>query len=1243
MNFNKESTPWQCCQWILKNIMRTILFLFVTVVFAIKPDPGFSQVTQIEINSDMNVSIEQLFELIEKEVGYDFFYNSAHIENAPIQQLKRGKVKVAELLQKSLATVGCSFKFNGDTVVVQKKKGRKKQLQETFTISGRVTDEEGNPIIGAAVVISKDDSTDSTASLDLFTRGTETDIDGNFTLKVALGETLSVFYLGYIALRIKIEDKRTDYQISLKKSVNTLDEVVLTGYTNIQKEKSVAAASKITKRDINRQKAINLSDRLEGISPGLLINPVSPPGGQRRTEITLRGISTFDSPNNNNTGAVDALNSLNRQPLVVLDGFPYEGPLNDIDPQTIETIDILRDAAATTLWGIRASNGVIVITTKRGRGTLEDPTISISSNLTIGTTQNLNQLSLASAAETIAIYSNALELDPNNQISAIFDDNSFAPGLSFINLNPFEQIWADFFNPNGGISETERDTRLQQLSNNNVLRDFEKFLLAPGLIRENSLSIQGGAPNATYSFTVTHVNEDRPDLGDQFRRLNLSLTTNFEISQKLRAVLDVSLTSSKTNDNGIGTSALTSGNILIFDRLVNEDGSPRDIRNVYTGFQDEFLALGFEDSSFNPILDQRLRDNETTGFNLRMAAGLNYNLFDWLTADIRYQYNKITDITNNNNDVRLFETRINNNNFITVPIGNGNNFVQRDVPFGGTLERSVNNTVNTVARGSLNFNKNFNEAHTVSALLGMEISENKVDLTRRTFFGYNDRTGVSDTSFDPRNIDSPLPGFAIPSFLSGFIPINFNNTFQPEILSRAISTFGNIGYSYKSKYNLNLSGKIDQTTAFGINQRLSKPLLWAIGGSWNIAKEGFFKPEWVNSLKLRGSYGVNGNLRRGQTTAVVIGFDNNNFVNDRDFARIVSSGNPNLTFEETTTINLGIDFGLFNNRLQGSLDVYDRQSENLLVPFNINETFGQSGSVLRNNGSISNQGVEFNVNIDFLRNTAVTWNANFNIAYNKNEVLSFSRNTFTDSNTLLTSVENGGQQLIGEDISSQLRYEWAGLDAQGNPQVFDENGEIRSFTENTPSIDALVTTKPFVAPGFGGYRNTINYKGFSLSFLAAFKFGHVFQESLDNKFPSGESGVFHSDVANAWKLPGDQLVTDIPALPTNIVDLNSQNRRIFFTRSNYRLQNAAFVRLRDVTLGYTLNNRATESIGLRNVRFTFQARNLGIIWRANDLGLDPESIPFSTQDFSVNDSFPQAFRPGILPPLTLVFGVNLNF
>ncbi len=611
---------------------------------------------------------------------------------------------------------------------------------------------------------------------------------------------------------------------------------------------------------------------------------------------------------------------------------------------------------------------------------------------------------------------------------------------------------------------------------------------------------------------------------------------------------------------------------------------------------------------------------------------------------MKYQYNRIESNIENNKGLDLYEIRRGNNSYITAynEAGSG---VERAVPYGGVLEKQSTVNTNHVARGSLNLFKTIAENHVVSGVAGMEASSNTYTFNQQTFVGWDDRTGTYDALFD-HNQFAPY-GSINESILGG--AYHGNNSFIPEILSRSVSAFSNLGYSYKAKYNIEGSAKVDQATAFGINKRLSKNIYWAISGSWNIAKEDFFNVKWVDALKFRASLGKNGNLRRGQTTATTIKYGSSDTYTGKPDASIDSWGNPNLAPEETTTLNFGLDFTIFN-RVTASFDVYSKQSRNLMVNQNTNPSYGL-GSVYVNEGEISNKGVELSIKADVIKSSDFKWTADLNFSYNKNKVLKYGDRDETSATSYYYDVQSGRTKLIGEDVSSQVRFDWAGLNDNGDPQIRLRDGSVITYTDPefaNVSQDEMIATKPFIAPVFGGLNNILKYKNFTLNVFFTFKFGHVFQENLEVKYPQAASSIDwvktkQKDVANAWKQAGDEATTDIPAQARNSAEFNSYDRRYIFTMSDYALHSAAHIRLKDITLWYELDKNFVSKIGFKRASLMFQARNLGLIWAANDADIDPESVPFSGREITFGGSFPQAYRPGVKVPASFVLGLKFEF
>ena len=1231
---------------LLIMMMRFFIFLFCMTLFSMNPNNAISQNSKIKIESDRTLSVDEVFDLIMTQTNYKFVYQEGIFAGFPKIRIKKGIVRTSKLLKRSLFDGNLDVMITKSNTILIKKKATSEKLQEQ--LKGVVSDEAGEPLAGVSIYLKNDP-----------TKGWSTNFDGEFAIVVPVGKTIIFSHVGFVTQEhVLTSALGNTLNITLKEALNKLDKVVITGYTKTKKTVSSAAASKITKKQINRQVTTNLDQKLEGMVSGLSIASVTPDGGENRLEIIIRGRSTIDEPvsNNDESERRQARDFANRQPLIVVDGFPYEGHFNDIDSETIEMLDVLKDAVATALWGNRASNGVIVITTKRG--VAGKANISFTSRLITGTKQDLEGLGLASSAETIKVLSAYQELEGlgfSNRLRNIANGTR-----KYGNVNAFENIWLLYHR--GSITEGERDAQLMNLGQVDNHSDFQNNLLRSGIVYQNSLSVRGGSEEIRYSFVGSHVNEERPDVGDDFNRLNLALTTNLKLSEKLSANLDVALATSNQENNGIGSSALFTGAetaVKRFSRLTDNAGNPLSILGVNSEDVNDFNTAGFDRATYNPILDQKLRDNSIKGLNLRLSAGLNYKITYWLGLDLKYQHNRMRTTTRNNKGVNLFETRRNNNSYIT-DINSANGIV-RAVPYGGTLERNENLTVNNIYRGALSFNKAFNGVHTLSALAGMEVEESVFNGNRQHFVGYDDRTGQFNNNFN-------LSEYGSRGTISGTVlgTGNFRNRefFDEDIINRNISSFTNFGYNYKDKYNFEISGKINQATAFGLKVKLRKPLLWGTGISWNIHKENFFKANWVDELKLRLSYGVNGSIRRGLTSVTTIRLAIRNRLNGQPYALVNRPGNKSLSFEETTTKNIGLDFGLFK-RIRGSVEVYERLSENLFTPNEISSTYGQGTQIFANNGKISNTGFELQLTTDIIDTENLKWNTNVNYSYNKNEVIAFGvDNSSFNAGTYSIVYRNGAEKRIGQPLSSQVRYNWAGLDDEGNPQIYDKDLNVIGFKEfpevyNDLDSDALVSTKPFVAPSFGGMTNTFTYKKFTLSFLMTYKFGHVFQEDLNKKYPylslGGGHDAFHEDIANAWENPGDENTTDIPAIPRTknsfeffpvfklIHGENGGLRRTMFTDSNLFMHDAAFVRLKDITLNYQLDKEFVKDLGINSVNFLFQARNLGLLWTANDQNIDPESVPLSGRSITFGRSFPIAFRPGIKIPVSLVFGVKLNF
>jgi TonB-linked SusC/RagA family outer membrane protein len=1214
--------------------MKIVLFLILA--FSLSTSAGvYSQNQRVSLEFEDATILDVLNE-IKDQTGISFFYNDENLAELEVINLDASDMRVDEVLEKIFENTGLEYVFEDEVILIVEKIETAPEVevqQEKKTIKGKVTDDQGIPLPGVSVVIKGTNT------------GVATNIDGEYSLEFEQENVVLVYsFVGMTPQEIVYNGQQI-INLELKADTESLSEVVITGYTKTSKVRQSSSSTKISSASIERQATNNLDESLEGLSTGLQLRSVNTDGGQEQLEIILRGISTFDHNADNDDTEIQRINSLNRQPLIVLDGFPYEGPFNDIDKSIIESIDVLKDAAATALWGLRASNGVIVITTKRGK--MGKASVEYTGSVTLTSRPDLSTLGLASSQDVIDLKSNYNLLNPtiNTAYSAInyqkepswWDPTTEQFNLKYAPLDAFEMIWANYYA--GNIDESQRDAQLNTLGQHNVLNQFEDQFLRQGLVTQNSIRVSGGEKMVNYSFTASHQSQKRTDKGDEMERLNASLATDIKINDKLSFVIDGGLAINKTELNGIGMAALYTGGlqqINVYDDLSG------NVRDIYPDYKEEFLDKGFDPINYNPGMDRKLKDNYSKNVNLRLALGLKYDINSWLSADVKYQINTIENSIENLQSTQLFDMRYKQNGYITaIDEGNGAG-VTRAVPYGDWLDYSLSKNINTVIRGSLNLHKVIQDDHVISGVFGMEATESKHTSNQQRFLSYSEKTGLYDMTWDKTQFMSNN-GRINDSYLTYGTFSNVDQ-FLPSDKSRTIASFSNLGYSYKAKYNLEASMKIAQASAFGINKKLSKNLYWAVSGSWNINKESFMDYNWLNSLKLRASYGVNGNMRRGLTTRTTIAYQAFDWLNQEQYARIDQVGNPNLAPETTNTMNLGLDFAAWN-RLRVSLDVYSKRSSDLLVVEKINNTFG-TGDLLRNKGEILNKGLEFSISADIIKKNDFSWNSTLNFSYNKNTVEKYGDRIFTSASVYYSDVNQGRTKLIGEDVSAEVRYRWAGLDENGNPQVYDKNNNIIGYQDieayNAMDQDDLVKTKPFIAPIFGGVYNTFQYKNWSLSTSLSYKFGHVFQENLSSKYPyyrTGDLNAWSEDIANAWTIENQH--TNIPAAPRNVEETNA-NRMNMFIRSDYGLMDASYIRMNEVSVKYDFGNQF-KKVGIEKASLMFQVRNLGLLWTANSKEIDPESIPFVGTSLVSERNFVNEFRPGLKTPVSYVVELKLKF
>ncbi|MDN3493389.1 SusC/RagA family TonB-linked outer membrane protein [Winogradskyella bathintestinalis] len=1158
---------------VLIVIMKTFLLLVSTAMFSFTSNDLFSQSTKIVINQDKIVTVDEVFEIIKAQTNdYMFIYREDLFRDLPSIKLKKGVIGLNRLLNKTLSGSKLDIIVTkNNTILLKAKKSKYKQQEQE--VKGRVKDVEGLPLPGVTVHVKG-------TSI-----GVITNIDGYYKISVPHPENVLVFSsLGYTLQEITVNEQDV-INVTMEEKTSALEEVVLTGYQKLNKERSTGSFVKLNQRELDNRITSNVLDKIVSITPGLLQGS----DGQ----LSIRGTSTFYG---------------SKDPLIVVDGFPLgTNSYRTVNPEDVESVTVLKDAAASSIWGVRAANGVIVITTKSNK---ESKTkISFSSFLSTQNQMDYNSMPLASVQNIVDYEYNGYK-----------NGNLFLSDNIYNNYSDVAFIYLD--EVAGNITSTEARSRLNQLGSYNIIDENAEHFLRSRVEQQYNLSISGGSKLMDYYFstfynkTLYNLQESNAD------RLNLNSKNTFKISDKFNVLLNTNLTFSNSSNQGGDARGLRA-----YQRLTDENGAYIPVNtSVSQRVKDQVIGLGFLDWNYNPIQDREFIDNNSKRFDGRFQIGAEWNIIKGLewNSSFQYEYSHFVDVNYNKEGSYRSRDIYNQytSTFRTLDPVTGNEFItginQHHFPKGGIYKEGNTTYKNYNVRNQLNIDVNpFNDSHEINAIVGSEIQEFVVEGSNTgDIYGFSDDTyfgtpinfnRVEDFKGIQRNNPSGIP----------------TKTFEKD---RFVSFFANAGYNYLNKYSFTASARIDQTNLFGQDPKYKYKPLWSVGGAWVISKENFFQSNFVDFLKVRATYGFNGNIDKGTSPFLRIEVLPPDFNVPFPKAIIVSPANPLLRWEQTEITNIGLDFGLFKSRVSGSLEFYWKSSTDLLMEKDLDPSLGFDRAFV-NAGAMKNKGVDIDLKVKVLDGENLKFNTNFNLGFNKNEVVKFESGTYTARQLI-----NRDALVVGEDLNSIYSYQWQGLTNTGQMQVLDMNGNVVEINENTDinevlenDSDVVVNSGTRIPKFYGGAQFFVDYKGFNLSAYFSYKFGHSFYRptvSYGTNVAAFNTRFVHEDLNDRWQNPGDENITDVLASPTTN---NDSNRMSIYLNSNHLVEDASFVNLDQISVGYQLPERFTQPIGIEGMSFNFQVTNIGNVWTANKFNIDPEN----------------SFAPNREPNYTL--GLRFNF
>jgi TonB-linked SusC/RagA family outer membrane protein len=1165
-------------------IYKSLLIMKLTVILLIT---GFLQFglaasgQRVSLNA-RNQTLEQVFKDIRSQTGFDFILDTKEINTANRVNVKLANATLEDALDQILKGSQLSYTIQEKAIIIRTKPpGLFDKLSTVIsnivrdlTIKGRVVDNEGKPLPNASIRVKGKSVV------------TNTNSEGEFEIKgVDEDAVLLVSYVGYKMLEIALKDAVMPLEIKLNVQTGELQEVKITyntGYQELNKERSTGSFVQIDNELFNRRVSRNLLDRITDVTSGLVFNPFMNVANNR-SGITIRGISTINA---------------NMQPLIVVDDFPYDGDIGNINPNDVLNVTVLKDAAAAAIWGVKAGNGVIVITTKRGKFN-QKSSIQFNANVTVGQKPRIFDVPMMNSKQVIEYEKGLFNTGYYNDYDDLYPSFDYFPAVP----KAIELMLAQRLNT---ISLTQLNEELAVLEQNDVRKDYDKYLNQNSINQQYATNFSGGSDNYNYYASVGYDKSRSTAVRDEDQRLSIRLNNTFRPIKSLEISGFVAYTQTSSNPNGyfMGLPNGSAG-ISPYSKLSDENGNHLAIsqagNNPRMAYTDTASYPALLDWGYRPLDELANANYAIKQMDSRLGLGVKYAILPYLNAEVKYQYQY-----SNTKQKQLYneDTFFTRNLINQYMAGTPQNPVY-PIPLGGILDLSHNALISNSLRGQLNFLKKIND-HDINFIAGTEIRESNNDFDRTRKFGFNNNTN----EFLPVDY---LTQYLIRASGGGSQKTPYADGILGSI-NRFLSYYANGSYVYKDKYLFSASGRVDGSNFYGVkaNQRIVP--LWSVGFGYIVSKENFYTIDWLSYLKLRATYGYNGNTNNTAAAYSTINYGRNNYTNVQS-ASLQSPPNPQLRWERVKMLNLGVDFELGNRILSGTIEYYKKNGIDLIGPI---ATFPSSGvaSYTGNNASLKGKGIDVTLNSTNINSSAVRWVTNFIFSYATDKVTDYNFKPTLASDFL----SSDNIPVIGQPLYKLYSYKWGGL----NPL----NGAPRGILADTIAAFDMVTSKSLPAdllysgrttPNvFGSLRNTFSYHNFSLSFNITYKFGYYFRRNSISygNILTGWGG--HGDYDQRWKKSGDESFTDVPS-----VYYGSGNRDVMYLRSSVLIEKGDHIRLQDIRLSYDLN-RVDKLSFIRNAQLFVYANNLGIIWRANNFNLDP--------DYRV-----------IPPSRTVSIGVNMNF
>ncbi|MBL1411225.1 SusC/RagA family TonB-linked outer membrane protein [Sphingobacterium faecale] len=998
-----------------------------------------------------------------------------------------------------------------------------------------------------------------------------TDSDGQFNLPAEV-DSIRISKVGY-RTEVFVIDANTPLIFTLTSYSQFIEEVqVFTGYQGLTKERQTGSFVLVDNKSLERRSSADIMSRLEDRATGLLFDK-RPTGS---SSFYVRGQSTINSED---------------RPLIILDNFPYEGDLKQINPNDIESVTILKDAAAASIWGARAGNGVVVLRTKQAR---------------IGQRTAVDFKNYYSITEKPDLRANKNYLPSEPYIDVeryLFGNGYYADkerDLTYPVLSPVIELLIS--QRENAITADELESQLNLLKQLDFRDELSRHVYRQRGDLQSALNIRAGSDRLAYSFSAG-FDKNRSEIkhmGD--KRVDLSLSSQFNIIPKLTYHNTFSYVTAKNTYDSYVVQNLYGAMAIAppYQRLQDEQGNSsmlwKDYRQRYIH---ERRAEGYPDWAFYPLEDLKNQKNRVENNDIRINNTLRYALIQGLDIEVHYQYDRQSLDDRSMQDQDLYATR----DLI-------NRFAQKDdtrfiypVPLGGILDQRRQVRTTHSGRGQTSLNRQWGE-HSLAGILGAEWRKGRYDADGNRLYGYNDNL-LTFSSVDyqgyymmnPQNYEGKIPNT---SFLNGKI-------------DRFVSYYGNVGYDLKGRYMLSVSARKDASNIFGVRTNQKGVPLWSSGLSWNLSNEPWYDLKQLPYIKIRTTYGLSGNVNRS-LTAYSTGYYSVSSLTQQSYIQLLTPPNADLRWEKISTVNLGLDFKIKDNRLSGSLDFYWKDAKDLIGESPLDPTVGFSvggrNTFIGNNARMKGRGVDLNLNYHKKWNK-LDWSTTVNYSFSTDRIVKYD---FENHLSAYFSAFNAPME--GRSRFSEYVLAWGGLDSEnGDPRVLLGGEPWKDYGNfYTKLVKEDIKYGGAILPRhFGSVLTELSYNDFQLSIGLNYKFGHWFRQPTINYTDLFSRGRGHLDYLDRWQKEGDELHTDIPSRPDPSI---TPMRDFVYQYADVLLKRADHIRLKDVRLSYTFSGKMRQAF--RGVTVFGYVDNVGLMWTANKMNIDPEYV---LSDYSAMRSY----------------------